>query len=71
MATFNPGLSARTAAADTFAGGLRRLWQVLLLWHRRRNELHHLMELDDYLLRDIGITRDDVARSLGRPSRSQ
>jgi len=71
MATFNPGLSARTDAAGTFAGGLRRLWHALLLWHRRRNEMHHLMELDDYLLRDIGITRDDVARSLGRPSRSQ
>jgi uncharacterized protein YjiS (DUF1127 family) len=66
MVTFNPGLSSRTAAAGTLTGGLRRLWHAFLLWRRRSNEMHHLMELDDYLLRDIGITRDDVARSLGR-----
>jgi len=37
------------------------LW--LALWRERR----HLAELDDYMLRDIGLTRDDVYVEIAKP----
>ncbi len=32
--------------------------------HKHRRELNHLMALPDYLLKDVGLTRDDVHREL-------
>lgn len=29
-------------------------------WHRRERDLRHVLQLDDFLLRDIGLTRDQV-----------
>jgi uncharacterized protein YjiS (DUF1127 family) len=29
-------------------------------WRRRERDLHHVLQLDDHLLRDIGLTRDQV-----------
>jgi uncharacterized protein YjiS (DUF1127 family) len=59
--------------AKTFAGaGLaRRVATIALafadtiyLWYRRERDLRHLMQLDDYLLRDIGLTRGQVMRGV-------
>jgi hypothetical protein len=38
---------------------------------RRRPSLpaHHLLDLDDHLLEDIGLTREDVRRSFGADAR--
>lgn len=63
-------MSARTAcrppvaspAAPSLAGlwdGLRRAWVA----HRTRRQLR---ELDDHLLRDLGLSRADVAREMSR-----
>jgi uncharacterized protein YjiS (DUF1127 family) len=42
---------------------LLRLWRARL---RDRRELRRLYELDDRLLRDVGLTRDDVFRDLSK-----
>ena len=62
------------AALTTNAGRILRPFNVLgsaagalRQWYRRRCDMRHLMELDDYLLRDVGITRDEVARAAGTP----
>jgi uncharacterized protein YjiS (DUF1127 family) len=36
-------------------------------WWRRRRQLQALCELDDHLLRDVGLTREDVARACTTP----
>jgi uncharacterized protein YjiS (DUF1127 family) len=48
------------AAAAQAIGAVRR-------WYRRRCDLRHLMGLDDRLLRDVGLTRDQVARAVREP----
>lgn len=40
---------------------------ALAEWHRRARERHQLMELDDRLLKDIGITRSDAYREWRKP----
>ena len=52
------GLARRSAAAAlACAATLRRWW-------RRERDMRHVMQLDDYLLRDVGLTRDQVARGV-------
>jgi uncharacterized protein YjiS (DUF1127 family) len=36
-------------------------------WAERRRQLRALSELDDHLLRDIGLTQDDIAHACARP----
>ena len=36
----------------------------LLLWAERARQRRQLAELDDYMLRDIGLTRTDVASEI-------
>ncbi len=40
---------------------------ILLLWQRRANERHALAQLDDKILRDLGLSRSEVARELRKP----
>ncbi len=41
--------------------------ETLLLWQCRANERHALAQLDDRILRDLGLSRSDVARELRKP----
>jgi uncharacterized protein YjiS (DUF1127 family) len=48
----------------------RRLLDLLRLWRgrlRARRELRGLDELDERLLKDIGLTRGDVHREMSKP----
>jgi uncharacterized protein YjiS (DUF1127 family) len=36
-------------------------------WNERSRQRHRLLELDDRLLRDIGLTRADVKREIDKP----
>ena len=55
---------ARTARPRVTARGLLGVLAALDARHRARR---HLAELDDSMLRDIGITRAEVAAELRRP----
>jgi uncharacterized protein YjiS (DUF1127 family) len=46
-----------TAAALAAAATLRR-------WRRRQRDLRHVLQLDDHLLRDVGLTRDQLAHGV-------
>lgn len=57
-AGWRAGLARRAAAAPrACAATLRRWW-------RRERDLRHVMQLDDHLLRDVGLNRDQVARGV-------
>ena len=43
------------------------LWEVYNLWRDRARQRRRLLELDDRLLRDIGITRSDAVREYEKP----
>jgi uncharacterized protein YjiS (DUF1127 family) len=49
---------------------LVRIIELIALWRRRaaaRRELQALCELDDYILRDIGLTRSELRQEATRP----
>ena len=65
------GTSAPLFNADNLLGGMKfaivRLFELLVEWQERERGRHHLRELDDRLLRDIGISRADVEREASKP----
>ncbi len=52
-------------------GWLRRgasaLFRLLLVWQDRERQRRHLRELDDRMLKDIGLSRADVAHEADKP----
>ena len=57
--------------ADDLLGGVKfaivRLFEMLSEWQKRERQRHQLRELDDRLLRDIGISRVDAGREVSKP----
>ena len=50
------------------ARSLARLWlELLLQWQERALERHRLESLDDFMLKDIGLSRADVEREAAKP----
>jgi uncharacterized protein YjiS (DUF1127 family) len=47
-------------------GGLGRVLDTLSLWQRRARQRRELAQLDDHMLRDIGITRADALAEAGK-----
>ena len=45
----------------------QRLVDSVLAWQERARQRHTLASLDDYLLRDMGISRADVSIESGKP----
>jgi uncharacterized protein YjiS (DUF1127 family) len=54
-------------ARKTSGGIVTRLFDQLLSWHDRARQRRHLGELDDRLLRDIGVSRADIDHEMSRP----
>jgi uncharacterized protein YjiS (DUF1127 family) len=59
-----PASPARVPLYKRAAIGLAAVWKA---WVNRRR-LMPLLELDDHMLRDIGVTRHDVAAALSLPA---
>lgn len=53
--------------ARSHAGRLRLLVETLLLWQERASQRQELARLDDRMLRDIGISRTEVACECAKP----
>jgi uncharacterized protein YjiS (DUF1127 family) len=58
-ATLAPGLVSLAAAVRRPIAAIRR-------WHRLRRDYRILCEMDDNLLRDLGLTRGDLWYAMGR-----
>ena len=46
---------------------LQAAWRVLLCWQRRINDRRQLAELDDGLLKDIGVSRAEAEAESWKP----
>ena len=53
--------------APGLAGVVRRMIGLLLVWQDRANARHQLAQLDDRLLKDIGISRIDAHYEAAKP----
>ena len=69
MATITFGLSrsSLTRPLASLRQGLVAIVEVLFLWQRRADERLWLGQLDDHMLKDVGLNRVDVAREAGKP----
>lgn len=57
----------RPIGRKTNAGVLARVVDRLLGWSERGRQRRHLAQLDDRLLRDIGVSRAEVEAEISRP----
>lgn len=55
-ATVGAGFVRHTAATVLAVGN------IVYRWYRCERDLRHVMQLDGHLLRDVGLTRDQVLR---------
>ena len=53
-------LRARQLRGEFLAGALERVVEAFIRWNRRHALNHRLQTLPDYLLKDIGIGRDQI-----------
>jgi uncharacterized protein YjiS (DUF1127 family) len=58
---------ARAGLAALIGHHLGQVIDRLLLWAERSRERHRLAELDDHMLRDIGLSRADVMAEATKP----
>ncbi len=54
-------------AAVTRCARLRRVWELLVLWQARASSRARLAALDDRMLRDMGIRREDALHETRKP----
>lgn len=52
-----------------FAGKLFTAWLRLRRWREAQRAIRHLRGLDEYLLVDVGIRREDIARAVNGSER--
>ncbi len=66
--TINNSTNTLDAASASFRAAFRWFWKIpvawlagIALWLERRYQYRQLLELDDWLLADIGVSKADVA----------
>ena len=60
-------LSVPFPAPKSHTSLAQRVVDGVLAWQERARQRHTLASLDDYLLRDMGISRSDVSTESGKP----
>jgi uncharacterized protein YjiS (DUF1127 family) len=61
----SPGVAS--ARAGALFSTIRRMLHMVRVWNTRGASRRQLAMLSDHILRDIGLTRDDVDRELLKP----
>jgi uncharacterized protein YjiS (DUF1127 family) len=62
-----PQLGRRGSWARQLARRADRVITTLLRWHELARQRRALLRLDDYMLKDIGLSRVDALREADRP----
>lgn len=61
------GIPSRAISARGLRSALVRLGERLARWHERRRQREELAAMPDYLLKDMGVTREDLYREIRKP----
>jgi uncharacterized protein YjiS (DUF1127 family) len=67
MSTFELGRYRARRRAFGVVVWLWRAADLLLIWQERARQRRRLLTLNDYMLRDIGLTRADVLAESSKP----
>lgn len=67
MSNYHVQTLGRHLTAGSFGNPLGSLYATLVAWQQRYELRQHLLELDDYLLEDIGFSRLDAKREAAKP----
>ena len=59
--------SANTTSAHFFINFFNKLSSVLWIWQQRARERHHLQQLSDHMLQDMGLSRADISIEVNKP----
>lgn len=59
--------TAVTAIPSLVARGTARAFETLLVWQERASERSNLAGLSDHSLKDMGLSRADVAQEITKP----
>lgn len=62
-----PASQCRAPRAAGWGSRLARLLKLLETWHERSRQRRELLAMPDYLLKDMGITREDLYREQRKP----
>jgi uncharacterized protein YjiS (DUF1127 family) len=55
------------AGITLLAGDVARVFEILKVWQQRNTGRIRLRDIDERMLRDIGITRQDALREFNKP----
>ena len=58
---------AKHSLRDLLQQAIQATYATLLLWNDRQVQRNHLRELDDRLLRDMGLSREEVRQETLKP----
>jgi uncharacterized protein YjiS (DUF1127 family) len=61
------GFRRRHSVGGQLQVAVARVFDTLLLWQARGRQRRALARFDDHMLRDIGCSREDVARECAKP----
>jgi uncharacterized protein YjiS (DUF1127 family) len=67
MIGFFASAFTRGQEENTGPSPMRRLWTTLAAWQNRAMMRHHLLGMNEYMLKDIGLTRADAQREANKP----
>jgi uncharacterized protein YjiS (DUF1127 family) len=67
-----PGLSGLRGTGPLkftglFSRAIARVFETLLIWQERASQRHALAQLDDRMLKDVGLNRADVELEANKP----
>ncbi|HKY95543.1 MAG TPA: DUF1127 domain-containing protein [Kiloniellales bacterium] len=67
MIGFFANAFARDEKKSAGPGMMSRLWSTLATWRNRAVMRHHLLAMNEHMLKDIGLTRADAQREVNKP----
>ena len=67
LAGHGEGVVGASAAIRSLARTAQRFVEILVTWHERARQRRLLSVLSDHMLRDIGLSRQDVSAEVSKP----
>lgn len=60
--------NCQSAKSSWSVGDLpRMLWNMLGQWYEREQQRHHLRDIEAHLLKDVGLSREEIRREIEKP----